>query len=191
MAMNSPPSLTYRFPDLERDDRLREMIIYISEKCTDDPTFGVTKLNKILHKADVLSYRRYGRSITGVAYMRLPQGPAPRPMKPLCQDMEVRGEIVRHKVRLIDHDRHQIIPLREPDIDRFSARDIAMVDDVIRAFWGQTAKEVSERSHGRAWRIAPDQALIPYEAVFLSEEDITPTDIRRARELIREHGWDV
>ena len=36
------------FKQFEFNDRkFRELVIYIAEKCADDPTFGATKLNKI------------------------------------------------------------------------------------------------------------------------------------------------
>jgi Protein of unknown function (DUF4065) len=150
MNMNSPPKLTYEFPDLVRHDRLREFILYIAAKCADDPTFGATTLNKKLFFADFFSFRRYRRLITGVAYMRLSQGPAPRPMRPLCHDMQKREEIIIREVKLFQRKRHHIIPLREADLDRFTPHDNEMIDDVIREFCGRTAKDMSDLSHGRA-----------------------------------------
>jgi hypothetical protein len=41
--------LTYKFDEYNSDERLQELILYIAEKCEEDPTFGATKLNKILY----------------------------------------------------------------------------------------------------------------------------------------------
>jgi hypothetical protein len=84
---------------------------------------------------------------------------------------------------------HRIIPLREPDFSLFKARDIALVDEIIERLSGRTAKEVSDVSHGRAWRIAEDEGIIPYEAVLLSEKGVTDSDVAEAKRLIRKHGW--
>jgi hypothetical protein len=74
---------TFSFPPdiVDGEARLRELILYIAARCERDPRFGATKLNKILLFADFLAYFRRRRPITGVEYMRLPNGPAPRRLK--------------------------------------------------------------------------------------------------------------
>ena len=54
---------------------------------------------------------------------------------------------------------------------------IALVDEVISDFWDDNATTVSEASHGKAWEIAKDKQLIPYEAIFLSDNALTPADV--------------
>ena len=45
--------------------KLRELMLYITQKSEGDPRFGKTKLLKILVEADFTFYARTGRSITG------------------------------------------------------------------------------------------------------------------------------
>lgn len=182
---------TYAFPDLRGEDRLRELILYIADKCADDKYFGAVKLNKILWHADMHAYAHYGVPVTGLEYMRLDHGPAPRRLLPVKEAMLEKGEIVEQPRQLGRRTQKRIIPLREPNLEIFSGKDIAAVDAVIEFLWDKTADDVSEMSHWRAWRITPPGELIPYEAAFLSDEGITEYDKIRAAELIGKYGWDA
>lgn len=188
---NRPADPTYQFAHLRGEERLRELILYIAQKCGDDPGFGATKLNKILWNADMCSYAQYGEPVTGLEYMKLPNGPAPRRLLPVKTLMLEKGEIVEQPRAVGRRTQNRIIPMREPNLTMFSGRDIAMVDNAVEFLWGKTAVEVSAMSHGVAWRVAELQAGIPYEAAFLSDEGVTDYDRTRAAELIAQHGWDV
>ena len=182
--------LTFSFADMNSDNRLRELILYIAEKCESDRRFGATKLNKILAFADFYSFFRHGRPVTGAEYMRLPNGPAPRRMKWLLTQMENDGEIVIQQIEDGKFVQQRVIPRRSANRDLFTGREIEIVDEMIRAFWGATAKRLSAFSHGIAWRVADDKGLIPYEAVFLSDDPIDEYDIVRTRELNRRFKWE-
>ena len=184
-------SLTYSNRECGPDGRLRELIVYIAERSIDDPRFGALKLNKILYFADFRSFARYGRPITGAAYMRLAEGPVPIRMFPIRKEMLDSHEIALVKTPYHGYDQHRVVPLREPNLDCFRAQDIAIVNDVITWLWNRTGTEASKLSHGRAWRIVSDKQPIPYEAAFISDDGLTDYDIARSRELIHEHGWDV
>ena len=79
--------------------------------------------------------------------------------------------------------------MRDADLDIFKPRDIAIVDEVIRILWGESANQVSEMSHGIAWKMFEDRQSIPYEAAYLSNASPTQEDIDWAEELIGKHGW--
>ena len=116
-AHAQPP--TYSFPNLNGEARLRELIVYIAARCERDVRFGATKLNKILMFSDFMAYFRRRQPITGVEYMRLPQGPAPRRLKPITADMERKGEIVTRIVQDGKFEQKRIVPLRQPDLGLF------------------------------------------------------------------------
>jgi len=188
-SVNSSPTYSFGWPDA--DERLRELIIYIASRCEQDRYFGATKLNKILWHADVAAFAFYGKPITGVAYQRLNQGPAPKKLLPIKNRMLVDGDILERRPQLGQRRQHRIIPLREPNLDLFTARDIAVVDEVISALWDKNAGEVSTLSHMCGWHVAANGELIPYEAIFLSDEPVTEYDVQRARELMCEHDVDL
>lgn len=181
--------LTYKIPMEGGQSRLRELILYIADKCATDPTFGATKLNKILFWADFRSFARFGQPVTGEKYKCLELGPAPAAMVPVRREMEEGGEI--RLVRSPYHQRTQdrVIALRAANLSLFGGRDIAMVDQVIEELWDKPAVEVSQKSHGIQWQTCPRNNLIPYETAYLSDEPITPGDIARTEELAREYGW--
>ena len=62
-----------------RDKKLKELVLYIAQKSEDDPSFGATKLNKILFAADFYFFGQTGRSITGASYVHRGKGPVPGP----------------------------------------------------------------------------------------------------------------
>src|ERR1035438_1799628 len=97
---------------VEDQEKLGELIVYISEKSTNDPRFGATKLNKLLYFSDFLAFANFGNPITGAIYRHLKQGPAPRHLEEVRDRLASSGaiEIVernlkngRHQIRTIAH----------------------------------------------------------------------------------------
>ncbi len=172
-------------------DKFKELILYVAEKSADDPSFGATKLNKILFFSDFLAYGMLGRPITGATYQRQDQGPVARGMLPAQKTLEREGAATVVQRVYFTRPQKRLINLRPADISSFTAEEIALVDRVIEALGHRNASEVSMLSHQHvlAWQLAGDRQEIPYEAVFLSTDPPTPTDIRRGQELAQEHGW--
>lgn len=175
--------------------KLKELILYISAKCADDPGFGAVKLNKLLYMADNFAYAELGQPITGVEYMKLEKGPAPRRLLPVKREMVNAREIVEVEQPLfgLKNPLKKVVPLRKPDLSMFSAAEIALVDGIIEECRDATGSHLSEYTHDHmGWRLAPDlRDTIPYSAVFLSSDPVTPFERDRAEKLIREYGWDV
>jgi Antitoxin SocA-like, Panacea domain len=180
--------LTLGADNQESRERLRELILFIAERCQDDPTFGATKLAKILFRADFISFARYGESITNTSYQKLPHGPVPTAVASVRGEMLEKGEIVMTKEGYSPYLRDRVIPLREANLDGFKARDIALIDGVIEMFHAASASDISRFSHDKAWQAARDYETIPYEAALLSDAGPTEQDIARARELNDEYG---
>jgi len=184
-----PTKLHFEFQLPDRDARFKELILYVSEACLDDPTFSRTKLLKILFFSDFEAFGRYGKPITGMPYKKLPYGPAPA-MFPQLQAEMLRDQLIRIVARRVyEHERQRVLPLKAPDVEHFSAREISLVDSWIRFFWNKTAKEVSRYSHGKAWKLANEGDSIPYEAVFISNEPVTDEDAATAKNLASKYGW--
>lgn len=187
--MRKPP--TFRFEgDNSGEDRLRELILHISARCQSDPKYGATKLNKILWWSDFLAFAELGAPITGLEYMRLGKGPVPKRLVPVREAMEANREIAVSKVQTLGgYVQSRIVPLRQPNLDLFTAQQMEVVNRVISALWHKTATGVSNLSHGKAWEVAEDRGPIPYEAVFLSDERINRYDVTRTKELARKFHW--
>ena len=180
---------TFTTNDPHGEGRFKELILYIAAKCASDQRFGATKLNKILWRADFVAYAQLGQPITGVEYMRLRQGPVPRRLLPLQEQLIDEGRAaVASQTVLGGYTRKVTVPLADPDLSLFTADQIAIVDAVIDEFSGMSAAQVSNISHGKAWQIIADGDLIPYETVFLADQ-VTKANELRVLELCKEHGW--
>lgn len=184
-----PSRLHFEFQLPQRELRYKELVLYICEQCVDDPTFSRLKLLKILFYSDFESFGRYGSPITGVAYRKYPFGPAPAAFGRMEDEMLSEGMIRIIRKRVYDHSRQRLLPLQDPNFDLFSARDISIVSEWIRFFWNKTAREISRFSHRRPWKLAQDSELIPYEAVFISNDPVSFEDVARVRELAAQYHW--
>jgi uncharacterized phage-associated protein len=191
MEKMSERDLIFEFTNMQPDARLRELMLYVAQKCSDDPSFGATKLNKILYFSDFVSYLNDGQPVTGAEYMAQQHGPVPRRLIPVRQELEQSGDAVVEKRTRLAHEQHRLVPMRDPDLSLFTAREIAIVDEIIDRLRGRPAWQVSLLSHGIAWNIADEGESIPYQAAFLSSDPLSPEDIARAQELINEYGWAV
>jgi hypothetical protein len=171
------------------EDKFKELVLYISDKCEQDPDYGAVKLNKILFYSDFYAYLDFGKPITGAEYIALEHGPAPKLLAPIRREMEGKDIIIRENTRFGNR-QVRVIPRRDPDLSKFSAQEIALVDEIINKFCGANAKLLSEISHlERCWQVAETKETIPYQAAFLSAHDATPSDIKRANELALKLGW--
>jgi hypothetical protein len=169
----------------DSDQKLGELILYISKKSVNDPDFGAVKLNKILYFSDFFAYGNWGKAITGAEYQHLRLGPAPRRLLPVRAQLEKDGALARQNVQLIG-ERKQVrtVNLREPNLDLFTAREISLVDDVIEQLAGRNADDVSELSHREVgWKSTREGETIPYGTIFLSDRPPTEAELWRAKEL--------
>ena len=190
-SLADPSNLHFEFPIENKEARFKELVMYVSHICIDDPTYSKIKLLKILFFSDFESYGVHGIPITGMRYRKLPYGPGPVDFPRIQEEMLRDNQIKIFSRRVYEHSSQRLFPLQEPTFDFVSARDISIVDGWVRFFWNKTAKEVSEYSHGKAWKIATESELIPYEAIFISDEPVTFEDVARVKQLAGQHGWKL
>lgn len=174
-----------------RDDKFRELMLYIAQQMENDLTFGATVLNKVMFFSDFLAYRVLGEPITGATYQKLDYGPAPRRLLPEQQRLTDEGRaVVQARLRGAKTQR-RLVALDKPDLDLFRGSEIALVDQVIAALQGYGAAGVSELPHKASvgWLAVELHDDIPYGTIFLSPpKDATPSQVDRARELVGVHG---
>ncbi|MDB5659823.1 MAG: hypothetical protein JWS10_2438 [Cypionkella sp.] len=182
------PVLTQRVNLPGGQDRLRQLILYICTKNIGAKYFGRVKLNKILWKSDFSSYAIRQVPVTGRAYQRLPQGPAPKEMMPLYREM-LRDGVVREEITDFGGGKIEKRPsaLHQPNLALFSAEDISFVDSAITYYWAMTGTETSDDSHGAAWSTRHDGDPMPYESAFLSDRPLLPLHIQRLQRLAEQN----
>jgi len=170
------------------EEKLAELILYISQKCATDPKFGAIKLNKILYLADFLAFGNWGEPITGVEYQHLRKGPAPRRLVPVREALQQSGKLVVQTLPLKTGNRQiRTVNLADPNLKVFSGREIALVDSIIEDLWDLDAEESSEFSHRFVgWKMTQEGENIPYGSIFISDEPLSEAEILRGQELAKQ-----
>ena len=170
-----------------KDKRLRELAIYISEKCGGDDSFGATKLNKLLFYSDFLAYLNFGKPITGSEYFRLGNGPAPKRWIPVREAMVEAGDAKVMDAEFYGFPQQRVVPLRKAQLTEFSTDQISLVDKVIALHKGKTAKDISDESHGFVgWVLAQDRETIPYQVARVTKCDLTENELKHGVSLEKE-----
>ena len=171
------------------DEKLRELVLYICLRSEGDERFGAIKLNKLLFLSDFTAYLLFGRPITGHEYQALEQGPAPRRLLPIMERMTSTGEIATRPQSYHGWVQKKTFALREPDVTKFSAEEIDLVNRIIADWWGKTATEISNASHGFVgWQLAEKGETIPYDIALLRRRELTKHEQEVAQNLERSLG---
>jgi hypothetical protein len=174
------------------EEKFAELILYVSEKMDGDPSFGATKLNKVLFFSDFFAYQQLGTPITGAEYQKLEHGPAPRKLLPVQRSLEEKGDAKLVVRPYLGRTQKRLVALRDAKVSVFKPDELKVVDQVIEALVGAKAVEVSRASHevSVGWQLAGLKETIPYESVFLTRlARMNEDDVVRARELADEHKW--
>ncbi|MGA8212250.1 MAG: Panacea domain-containing protein [Candidatus Sulfotelmatobacter sp.] len=160
------------------ENKFRELMLLIARKSEGDPRCGALKLNKLLFYSDFLAYLMLDKPITGQEYFALENGPAPRYMVRVREQMTAKGDIAIRKTPTVSGIQDRTFALREPDLTHFTAQEVNLVDSVIQLFWGQTGTEMSELTHRfPGWKLAAYKETIPYTVALVG--DRTPTEAEK------------
>lgn len=119
------------------------------------------KLMKLLWYADGLSYKRYGHSITGLAYQRLPMGAVPvGHASIMALDGVTYDEIEYGNQQVAYH----LIPIEDYRFTQLSEEDMSILNDVIHAFGKDNKDQIVSRMHNeRAYIETEERAIIDYQ----------------------------
>lgn len=125
----------------------------------------IHKCHKILYFADNEHLSKYGRSITGDAYVRMDFGPVPTCIYDLFK--AVRGD--SFFASQVDDVRNgsfhfvnnkDIAAVAEPDMSYLSESDVEMLNKYIEKLRDKDFIEVTDASHGYAWMHTAQNAII-------------------------------
>jgi uncharacterized phage-associated protein len=182
VAVLRPVVATWTEPS---EERLAELILYVALGLLDDKHGGATKVNKVLFYAEFTHIREHGVPITGVPYQRLPQGPAPRRLLPIREQLIANGDAKIERETVFGRPQDRLVPLREIRSDVFSQTERDTIENVIDALWGKTAAQVSAMSHEElGWLMVADGEDIPLATAYLPPQAAMSEGAkRRAREL--------
>jgi hypothetical protein len=121
-----------------KDQKLRQLVLYLAERSQNDQTFGAAKQNKLLLYSDFLAYISFGQSITDQQYSRVPNGPAPKRWPRIKANMLAQGDIA---IQAFPHDR--TVALRKPDLSIFTPGQIQLVDQILEMHRSKSAAEIT------------------------------------------------
>lgn len=159
------------------EQKMRELILLIAGLTETAPSFGSTKLNKVLCYADFNVFAQRRKPLTGMEYQKNEHGPTLRSLLPLLESMEQRGEIHRGHDPITQEDR--IVAHREPDLDQFDTREFDTIVRAVNRIKDMTAGEISEISHAfPGWRMAKMFDTIPYEALFWAPRELSEAEFK-------------
>jgi hypothetical protein len=167
------------------EDKLGELLLYAAGQLLDDPAGGAVKINKVLYFAECAHIRTYGVPITGAAYQKLPQGPAPRRFVPVRDRLIANGDLVPSVEERFGRPLHRLTPRRAPRVGVLSQQELDTVDAVVDALSGKSGTEVSEMSHEEpGWIMVEENEDIPLSTAYLPRRAVmSEAARRRAREL--------
>lgn len=148
---------------LFKQDIAIQAILYILQRM--GGTCDIHRCHKILYFADNEHLSKYGRSITGDAYVRMDFGPVPTCIYDLFK--AVRGDSyfaaqvddIRRKCFYFVNNK-DIASLSLPDMSYLSESDVEVLDKYIAQLKDMDFNAVSDASHGYAWSNTAQNGVI-------------------------------
>ncbi len=167
--------------------KLAELILHIAEKSKDDPNFGATKLNKILFAIDFYSYGHRGETITKAVYIHLSQGPAPKAMVSVVDELLSHDRIEIVEREYFGYKQKRMVPKTGPDLTLFSEDELEFVDQVIQELKSYNATQLSEWTHKlNPWINTLNNEEIPFFSIFAKDNlPVEKTGLIWGREELR------
>jgi uncharacterized phage-associated protein len=171
--------------------RFKDVMLHAAEKLADDPTFGETKLNKILYFIDFEGFRLLGQPITGAEYQKNKFGPTAR-LYTIMRDELIRRDAIEVKRRLVADHVQDVVTLKPEGIranmDQFSDEERALIDSVIEKMREYNNREVSDNTHERSagWRAMKMGRTIPYSSAIIDPTPLNPDQLKKLQTLLAE-----
>jgi len=147
--------------------KFKEVLLYILNKVGSKPNIGETVIYKILYFIDFDFYEEYEEQLVGATYMKNQFGPTPIEFAKIVDQLISHEEIEKVKSGYFNYPQTKYLPLRKPDLTRFKANEIEVIDDVLHRLSDMNASQISAYSHGDIpWITTGEGDIIEYESVF-------------------------
>lgn len=147
--------------------KFKEVFLYILNKVGSKPNIGETVIYKILYFIDFDFYEKYEEQLVGATYKKNQYGPTPVEFAKIVGQMIADKEIEKVKSEYFNYPQTKYLPLRKPDLTKFKANEIEVIDAVLNRLSDMNAKQISDCSHADIpWLTTDDGEAIEYESVF-------------------------
>jgi len=152
-------------------DKFKQVLLYVLGKVGSKPNVGETVLHKILYFIDFDYFEKFEENLMGATYIKNHHGPTSVELKDIFTDMQKKGEIEAVKSQYFKYEQKKYLPLKRPNLDKFSAREIEHIDEVLARLADKNAKEIENYSHEDIpWKTAEEGQPLSYESVFYRDE---------------------
>lgn len=153
-------------PKLDKD-KLRELILYVVHRVERPGDLGAVKLHKVLWFTDLMLMYLQGRTACGETFIKKPRGPWGSHVEKALADLQKKGRLSERKGSLGGFHQRQFFALDEPDLSRFDATEISVVERVMNFVCdGHSATSISELTHDDLWASTPENGVMPVDCVF-------------------------
>jgi len=151
--------------------KFKEVLLYVLSKIGSKPNVGESVLNKLFYFIDFDYYEKYEEQLIGATYIKNHYGPTPCEFRKIVDGMKKNGEIEEIKSKHFKFDQKKYLPLRRPNLDILSAKEIEHIDDVICRLSDKNAREIRDYSHEDVpFKVHKEGEKIDYESVFYRDE---------------------
>lgn len=138
--------------------KAKAALLYIA---TNIPNVDMHKLYKILYFAEQNHLIKYGRPITGDAFIKMPHGPVPSYIKDKVeQHIDVDDSVKQSGIYIVANE--------YPDLDEFSESDIECLDLSITNNKDKSFSQLRDESHKEAWTNAQNSVRI--DSISIAKE---------------------
>lgn len=147
-------------------EKLRQVLLYILEKVGAKPNVGETVLYKLLYFIDFDFYEKYGKSITGLTYVRNHYGPTPKAsmFSGVVNAMKDADELDIAETKYFNHNQRKYLPNARTSLDRLSAQELTHIDEELLRLGDKSASELTELSHkDTPWLVTKENHSIDYQ----------------------------
>lgn len=180
-SMVRAPKVTERIsvPELQVG-KLKNILLYLLERCAGKPNVGETVLYKLLYFADFNYYELYEDHLTGATYRKLPYGPVPQKLDAILNQMIEMKALQRVKTDYHGLPQTRYLPLEKPDLTLLKASEKEVIDKVIQQYSDWSAAAISNYSHkDMPWLASDEGEAIDYELAFYRD---APYSVRNYEE---------
>ncbi len=169
-----------------KEEKFRNVLLYVLERCAGKPNVGETVLYKLLYFSDFNYYELYEEHLTGALYRKLPYGPVPHKLDSILYQMIEDGQLQRVKTTYHGYHQTRYLPLEKPKLTLLKASEKEVIDNVIDQMSDWSASSISNYSHrDMPWMASKEGEEIDYELAFYRE---VPFSARNYEDKVEEDG---
>jgi len=125
-------------------EKLKNILLYILERCAGKPNVGETILYILLYFCDFNYYELYEEHLSGIRYKKLPYGPVPQNLDGILQQMVEARLLKQVNTEYHKFKQTRYLPLEKADLQQFSAAEKEVIDNVIMYMGDWTVSKMNE-----------------------------------------------